>query len=92
MLNPILSNLIDDEYEDLCYNLAYTTEPNIIAIVKLICGNSSKTYILKSLLNNRNLYNKIAQINEIDKYNRYESMIQLVKTYQYIQCESIKAN
>jgi hypothetical protein len=73
----LLSNLIDDEYEDLCYNLAYTTEANIIAIANAICGTSSKTHILKSLLKNRDLYNKILMLNENNKHTLYATMIEL---------------
>jgi hypothetical protein len=75
----IANNLINDEYEDSCYNLAYSTEPTIVAIINLICGNASKTVVLKKLLNNRELYNKIFNYNECQKFNTYKLFVDLLK-------------
>ena len=55
--------LVDDEYEDGCYELAYSLEPILFNLIKKT-GIQTNTDILKIFLKNKETYGICKQIND----------------------------
>jgi hypothetical protein len=62
----MIKPLIDDEYEDECYELSYNLHPKMIAIAKQ-CNVEKETDIVKMFLRDKDLYNMCKQLNDQSK-------------------------
>jgi hypothetical protein len=58
-----VKSLVDDEYEDACYELAYSLEPILFNLIKKT-GLQTNTQILKIFLKNKDIYGVCKQIND----------------------------
>jgi hypothetical protein len=79
----MITSLIDDEYEDACYELAYNMLPVTTSIFEIEYGEKSVTEKLKIFLANRSEYDKFnkwnaAEQTAITKIKEYEDNIRLV--------------
>ncbi len=55
--------LIEDEYEDACYELAYSLEPILLNLIRNT-GVKNNNEILKTFLKNKETYSMCKQIND----------------------------
>lgn len=79
----MIAPLIDDDYEDACYELAYNMLSVTTSIFEIEYGEKSVTEKLKIFLANRSEYDKfnkwnIAEQTAINKIKEYEDNIRLV--------------
>lgn len=74
--------IIEDTYEDACYELAYDLKPSIDLCLKPHKMHVPITNLLKLLLKSDDFYRKIKKQYDNDQYNNTE-YIQQVREYEY---------
>jgi hypothetical protein len=80
----MIKPLIDNEYEDACYELSYNLEPIVMSFIKQN-GITSETQIVKVLLNNKELYECLYNYNEQTKKQIESYKVQiLLHVIEYI--------
>lgn len=80
----MIKPLIDNAYEDVCYDLVYNLEPCLIASIKQ-GGIPTETDVIKILLRNSELYDALYDYNEgLRKQREFNNMLIMKNIIEYI--------
>jgi hypothetical protein len=78
----MIKPLIDNDYEDECYELAYNLHPKAIEMCNL-CNYINETHLVKIFLKNEEVYNKCKEINDtmyiFDKFYNVQILMQIIE-------------
>lgn len=62
-VSSVVNAVIDEDYEDACYDLAYSLHANIICDFKSYFGYASESDVLKVILADKGTYNTLLKLN-----------------------------
>lgn len=80
----MIKSLIDNDYEDDCYELAYNLEPSVWTTIQN-SGIPTKTDVLKILLKNNNIYDALYDHNEeVKRQIEFNNMQIIMHIIEYI--------
>jgi hypothetical protein len=80
MIKPILDNV----YEDECYELAYTLHPKLMNFIKNY-GIKNETDIIKIFISNKKMYDKCKEINDLlNAFNEFYKMQIILQVVEFM--------